>query len=151
MSDYQKYTDEEIYEMLLPKLLKNGAIRDNNGNVVVKLVDIRKAIATAYRSGYARCEKGRSFIIGEKKIEFQFEPKWVIVDREPKIGDMVMMKDNRLNQHEPDFYPVSGVVGKVSNKIGVCGNCEVQWPKGTTSGDDKWWVSSNHLGVAVWK
>lgn len=139
MSDYQKYTDEEIYEMLLPKLLKNGAIRNNNSNVVAKIVDIRKAIATAYRSGYARCEKGRSFIIGEKKEE------WVVVDKEIKVGDMVRFLSEVQHEKYPYYYPAAGTIGEVVDKDS--GVLLVQWPQGTTSRNDCWNASERCLEV----
>lgn len=144
MSDYQKYTDEEIYEMLLPKLMKNKAIRDNNGNVVAKIVDIRKAVATAYRSGYGRGEKGRSFIIGEKK-----EDEWVVVNKKIEAEDTVRMKSNQLHKHNPDFYPPKSIVGKVI-KVNKC-DCLVEWPKNSTSGDDRWFTIKDDLEVVVCK
>ena len=139
MSDYQKYTDEEIYEMLLPKLLKNGAIRDNNGNVVAKIVDIRKAIATAYRSGYARCEKGRSFIIGEKKEE------WVVVDKEIEVGDMVRFLNEEIHEKYPYYYPAVGTIGEVI--LAEENSVMAQWPQGATMGDGCWYVPSKWLEV----
>lgn len=140
MSDYQKYTDEEIYEMLLPKLMKNGAIRDNSGNVVAKIVDIRKAVTTAYRSGYGRGKKGRSFIIGEKK-----EDEWVVVDKEIEVGDMVRFLSEEQHEKYPQWYPAVGTIGKVISATE--GSMDVQWPQGATTMDDCWSAFAKWLEV----
>ena len=69
-NDTQHYTNLEIFRSLLPKL--KAAVPDVNWDVIEKdgykhfkyFID---AIAIAYRSGYGRGQKGRSFLIGEKK------------------------------------------------------------------------------------
>lgn len=75
-----KMTDDEIYNMLKPKMGKMGI--DSNGtmtaltmdyfktesiNHYMPIEDVKRLVATVYRSGYGRGQKGRSFIIGEKK------------------------------------------------------------------------------------
>ena len=70
-------TNEEIWKMLESKMRKNGLRKkmgalycDNiltNGYWVYTLDDVHNAIALAYRSGYERAMKGRTFKIGEKK------------------------------------------------------------------------------------
>lgn len=66
-------TNEEIWEMLLPKMRKNGLeiagyLQDYTGEVgCYDEDDVHNAIAIAYRSGYERAMKGRPFKIGEKK------------------------------------------------------------------------------------
>lgn len=74
-------TNEEIWEMLSPKMEKNGLTSniysctkvDDNGfpcfflEEAYKNKDVHNAIAIAYRSGYERAIKGRPFKIGEKK------------------------------------------------------------------------------------
>ena len=67
-------TNEEIWEMLKPKMAKNGLTYlhygyDGDGKkfFYYKDSDVINAIAVAYRSGYERCMKGRPFKIGEKK------------------------------------------------------------------------------------
>lgn len=87
MKNPNEYTDEEIYEMLLPKFeranLQTNTIRTldgkndmtlneywHNGNKTYQTSNqVKQAIALAYKSGYLRAQKGRSFIIGEKKEE----------------------------------------------------------------------------------
>ena len=71
-------TDEEIWEMFKPKMEKLGI--DPDGEIVLrkkstgefthelfKMFTVQKLVATAYRSGYGRGQKGRPFVIGEKK------------------------------------------------------------------------------------
>ena len=77
-------TNEEIWEMLKPKMEKNGltsiasishfsASDYPNGLARCEFIpvyaenDVHNAIAIAYRSGYERAMKGRPFKIGEKK------------------------------------------------------------------------------------
>lgn len=58
MSNYvNDMTNEEIWEMLQPKLLKNYIFPNN----------VSEAVGMAYRVGYLRAMKGRPFKIGEKK------------------------------------------------------------------------------------
>lgn len=73
-------TDEEIYDMLKPKMensVFNGCIKFNlpvimgfDGMEKVRCYrenEVIKAIALAYRSGYLRAKKGRPFKIGGEK------------------------------------------------------------------------------------
>lgn len=72
-------TDDEIYDMLKPKMEKMGI--DSNGtmtavtmndygtaiNHYMPIEDVKRIVATVYRSGYGRGQKGRPFVIGKKK------------------------------------------------------------------------------------
>lgn len=67
-------TNEEIWKMLHPKLVKNGLDwihygYDSEGNKFYYFDEkaLINAVATAYKSGYYRSQKGRPFKIGEKK------------------------------------------------------------------------------------
>ena len=74
-------TNKEIWEMLRPKMEKNGLTSniysctklDDNGfpcfflEEAYKNNDVHNAIALAYKVGYLRSQKGRPFKIGEKK------------------------------------------------------------------------------------
>ena len=75
-----KMTDDEIYNMLKPKMEKMGI--DFNGtmtavtmsdyrtesiNYYMPIEDVKRLVATVYRSGYGRGQKGRPFKIGEKR------------------------------------------------------------------------------------
>ena len=57
-------SDDEIYNMLKPKMKKSGAYIDRG---YYYELDSTKAIALAYRSGYLRAKKGRPFQIGGEK------------------------------------------------------------------------------------
>lgn len=72
-------TDDEIYDMLKPKMEKIGI--DSNGamtavtmndygtaiNHYMPIEDVKRLVATVYRSGYGRGQKGRPFVISKKK------------------------------------------------------------------------------------
>ena len=66
-------TNEEIWEMLEPKMEKNALTTKNLHAGLFGPIytynekDVHNAIALAYRSGYLRAMKGRPFRIGEKK------------------------------------------------------------------------------------
>ena len=66
-------TNEEIWEMLEPKMEKNALTTKNLHAGLFGPIytynekDVHNAIALAYRSGYLRAMKGRPFKIGEKK------------------------------------------------------------------------------------
>lgn len=62
--DETALSDDEIYNMLKPKMKKSGAYIDRG---CYYELDGTKAIALAYRSGYLRAKKGRSFKIGGEK------------------------------------------------------------------------------------
>ena len=69
-NDTQHYTNLEILHSLVPKLDAISPIDfvalEKDYKAYSPIID---AIATAYRSGYGRGQKGRSFLIGEKKAE----------------------------------------------------------------------------------
>lgn len=73
-NDTQHYTNLEIFHSLVPKM-KAAFPNIGNWDELDKKENyddyryIIDAIATAYRSGYGRGQKGRSFLIGEKKAE----------------------------------------------------------------------------------
>ena len=91
-------TNEEIWEMLKPKMEKNGLTYlhygyngDGKKFFYYKDSDVINAIAVAYRSGYERCMKGRPFKIGEKKNEEKKGGCWEPIDPNnlPKEGTKV--------------------------------------------------------------
>ena len=73
-NDTQHYTNLEIFRSLVPKLDAISPIDfvalEKDYKAYSPIID---AIATAYRSGYGRGQKGRSFLIGEKKKEIKAE------------------------------------------------------------------------------
>lgn len=78
VKDDKGMTNEEIWEMLKPKLLKNYIFPNN----------VSEAVGMAYRVGYLRAMKGRPFKIGEKKKK---DGHWEPVDPNnlPKEGTRV--------------------------------------------------------------
>ena len=143
---YEQYTDEEIVEMLIPKMNKcskrtkwDGLIQKPWGNA-----DLFKVLATIYRSAYIRGQLGRSFIIGEPK---QSE-HWVPATKDNvKVGSKIRMIDGEAHRDDPWCFPDVGVMGavtKLSNN-----NCEVQWPKGITTESGRWWCNYERLEVLL--
>ena len=145
-NDTQHYTNLEIFHSLLPKL--KAGIPDANWDIVSDR--FIGAIATAYRSGYGRGQKGRSFLIGEpKKTEPKCTERWVPVNgNNVKKGDSVRYINKIGHKNSPEYYPAKDVVGKV---IKVCSDltCHIQWPKGTTSRNDRWYASWDNLEVLL--
>ena len=115
-NDTQHYTNLEIFRSLLPKL--KAAVPDVNWDVIEKdgykhfkyFID---AIAIAYRSGYGRGQKGRSFLIGEKKKEIKAEK-----------GAKVCWFSN---DHDTYFPSVVGTIGTI-NWVDEDGDLWVDWP-----------------------
>ena len=130
-------TNEEIWEMLRPKMEKNklhsydvnipsimnidGVLTWTN-NPVYMAKDVHNAIAIAYRSGYERAMKGRSFKIGEKKKK---GGHWEPIDPNnlPKEGTKV--RYSRTICFEDEFYLIGwnvgdeGIVNYHGNYFGV--------------------------------
>ena len=108
-NDTQHYTNFEIFHSLLPKL--KAGIPDANWDIVSdRFID---AIATAYRSGYGRGQKGRSFLIGEKKKEIKAEK-----------GAKVCWFSN---DHDTYFPNAIGTIG-IINYVDDDGDLWVDWP-----------------------
>ena len=99
-NDTQHYTNFEIFHSLLPKL--KAGIPDANWDIVSdRFID---AIATAYRSGYGRGQKGRSFLIGEKKAEVK-----------GKKGDKVCWFSNDRDTYYPNTIGTIGTINCVDD------------------------------------
>lgn len=96
----KQMTNEAIWEMLKPKMEKNGLKKKMGGLYIGKnlvdgfwvysLDDVHNAIALAYKVGYMRSQKGRPFKTGEKKVKKQ-GGHWEPIDPEnlPKEGTRV--------------------------------------------------------------
>ena len=102
---YEQYTDKQIVEMLKPKLAKLGWEPEFDPRT-------EKLISTLYKSGYIRGQKGRSFLIGEKKevkAEKGAKVCWISDDRDA-------------------YYPdKKGTVGTI-NYVDCDGDLWVYWP-----------------------
>lgn len=62
----REYTDDEIWNMLKPKMEKMGYNINLDSVSCFSGKALEELIVTIYKSGYIRGQKGRSFIIGEK-------------------------------------------------------------------------------------
>lgn len=64
-----------------------------------------------------------------------------------KVGDRVRFKGmgDACHAKFPEYYPKDGTIGIVSNVIPDDDEVCVQWPKGSTSGDDMWWALEEYL------
>ena len=116
-NDTQHYTNLEILHSLVPKLDAISPIDfvalEKDYKAYSPIID---AIATAYRSGYGRGQKGRSFLIGEKKKEIK-----------GRKGDKVCW----FSDDHSTYYPNAiGTIGTISC---VDGNDDlwVYWPVGS--------------------
>ena len=79
VNDVEQMTNEEIWDFLKNKMMKNGLISKANlihvsaknnevKNIKIYLEgDVHNAIALAYKVGYLRSQKGYPFKIGKKK------------------------------------------------------------------------------------
>ena len=134
-NDTQHYTNLEILHSLVPKLDAISPIDfvalEKDYKAYSPIID---AIATAYRSGYGRGQKGRSFLIGKKKMEVKAEK-----------GAKVCWFSN---DHDTYYPNTIGTIGTIK-----CVDCDgdlwVDWPfgsceanKGTTT-DTCWCCNKN--------
>ena len=113
-NDTQHYTNLEILHSLVPKLDAVSPIDfvalEKDYKAYSPIID---AIATAYRSGYGRGQKGRSFLIGEKKKEIKAEK-----------GAKVCWFSDDHNEYYPDK---KGTVGTI-DCVDCDGDLWVYWP-----------------------
>ena len=127
-NDTQHYTNLEILHSLVPKLDAVSPIDfvalEKDYEAYSPIID---AIATAYRSGYGRGQKGRSFLIGEKKMEVK-----------GKKGDKVCWFSDDCDIYYPDK---KGTIGTI-NSMGDCDTLWVYWPVGS--------CEANKNGSRVW-
>ena len=120
-NDTQHYTNFEIFHSLVPKMKAVSPTIENWDELDKKenyddYWCIINAIAIAYRSGYGRGQKGRSFLIGEKKVEVK-----------GKKGDKVCW----FSDDRDIFYPdKKGTIGTI-NSMGDCNTLWVYWPVGS--------------------
>ena len=138
-NDTQHYSNYEIFHSLVPKMKAVSPTIENWDELDKKekynsyryIID---AIATAYRSGYGRGQKGRSFLIGEKKKEIKAE----------KGAKVCWFSDD----HDTYYPNTIGTIGTIK-----CVDCDgdlwVDWPfgsceanKGTTT-DTCWCCNKN--------
>ena len=127
-NDTQHYTNLEIFHSLIPKLDAISPIDfvalEKDYKAYSPIID---AIATAYRSGYGRGQKGRSFLIGEKKVEVK-----------GKKGDKVCWFSDDRDSYYPNAIGTIGTIERVDDD----GDLWVDWPFGS--------CEANMNGSRVW-
>ena len=116
-NDTQHYTNLEILHSLVPKLDAIPPIDfvalEKDYEAYAPIID---AIATAYRSGYGRGQKGRSFLIGEKKAEVK-----------GRKGDKVCWFSDDRDIYYPDKKGTIGTIDSVDSYDSLW----VYWPVGS--------------------
>ena len=116
-NDTQHYTNLEILHSLVPKLDAISPIDfvalEKDYEAYSPIID---AIAIAYRSGYGRGQKGRSFLIGEKKKEIKAEK-----------GAKVCWFSNDRDTYYPNTI---GTIGTI-DCVDCDGDLWVDWPFGS--------------------
>lgn len=110
-------TNEEIWQMLEPKLVKNGLNwihcgydADGNKFYYFDKTALMNAVATAYKNGYYRSQKGRPFKFGEKK-EKKHGGHWEPVAPEnlPKEGTKVRYARHIDDNNKLSFSNWTGI------------------------------------------
>ena len=130
--DTQHYTNFEIFHSLVPKMKAafphignwDELDKEENYDDYRYIID---AIAIAYRSGYGRGQKGRSFLIGEKKAEVK-----------GRKGDKVCWFSDDRDIYYPDK---KGTIGTIK-RVDCDGDLWVDWPFGS--------CEANKNGSRVW-
>lgn len=124
----QHYTNLEIFHSLIPKLTAISPVDfvalEKDYEAYSPVID---AIATAYRSGYGRGQKGRSFLIGEKKAEVK-----------ARKGDEVCWFSDDRDSYYPNAIGTIGTIERVDDD----GDLWVDWPFGS--------CEANMNGSRVW-
>lgn len=84
----------------------------------------------------------------EKVTDKKVTEHWVPATKDNvKVGSKVRMIDEDCHNNYPRWFPIVGTVGIVK-KLNFS-NCNVQWPYGTTSRDDKWDCKYKRLEVLL--
>ena len=129
----EHYTNLEIFHSLVPKLDAVSPVDfvalEKDYKVYAPIID---AIATAYRSGYGRGQKGRNFLIGEKKAEVKAVK-----------GAKVCWFSKDRDTYYPNAIGTIGTIDRVDND----GDLWVNWPFGSCeaneNGDCTWCCNKN--------
>lgn len=114
----EESADVDVYKMLFPKFVKNGFVTESNS--IESGFDVVRMVALAYKSGYARGEKGRPFKIEPKVAKTpwrEMKPKDVYnTNLEVMYANAV---DEDAHPEGPfddgnGYFPNPGTIGKVS-------------------------------------
>ena len=112
MSNYvNDMTNEEIWEMLRPKMEKNWLVPHwGNKELAYYQSDVINAIAIAYRSGYERAMKGRPFKFSEKKKK---GGHWEPIKENQTIPLKGRVRYSRHDKTADDFQIPIGATGEI--------------------------------------
>ena len=124
-------TDEEIWEMLKPKMEKlninpNGSMgyltlsfyEDVDTKYAMPIEDAKRLVATVYRSGYGRGQKGRPFKIGEKK---QQDPHWEWIKPNEIVPDGTKVRYMKRARGDDGNNPYFPNIGQECIKLNALG------------------------------
>lgn len=127
-NDTQHYTNLEILHSLVPKLDAISPIDfvalEKDYEAYSPIID---AIAIAYRSGYGRGQKGRSFLIGEKKAEVK-----------GRKGDKVCWFSKDRDTYYPNAIGTIGTIDCVDNDGDLWVNWSFESCVANENGDCTW-------------
>ena len=140
VANEEKITDEEIWEMLIPKMKKIGIDPNgdwttvfyvknsgmNHADASMNMDRVKKLVATVYRSGYGRGQKGRPFVIGEKK---QQGPHWEWIKPDEIVPDGTKVRYMKRAKDDNGNYLYFPKIGQECIKFNAPG-----WP------DSDFWV-----------
>ena len=65
-----------------------------------------------------------------------------------KVGDKVKFIDRKAHEEVPEYYPPVGTIGTVVRDECNQEDWKVQWPKGTTSGHDRWYCAEESIELS---
>ena len=97
-----------------------------------------------YSNGALSCPNRFLEKVTDEKVT---EPWFPATKDNVKVGSKVRMINKEVHKNYPQWFPAVGTVGIVRKLDYI--NCEVQWPYGTTSWQDKWWCNYEHLEVLL--
>lgn len=103
-----EYTDDEVWEMLKPKMRQ--FVRTES-DIYLHSPTVKNMVVAAYRSGYGRATKGRSFIIKSRADKMP--------EVERKVSDMLNGKMIVTFSKDNDSYWVSEFDHALHNKQGM--------------------------------
>lgn len=132
-----EYTDDEVWEMLKPKMRQ--LVPSHIENLDMYSPTVKNMVVAAYRSGYGRATKGRSFIIKSKMSEKQKVDEKQLIEEQIKA----VLHDKRL----VTFYDIDDKQSyNVSNfeKVAVAdNNIEIYH---STLYDSAGWIDKSSVG-----
>lgn len=124
----KKMTDKEIWDMLKPKMDKNGIKKETLFEFFYSYDMLIKAVSLAYRCGYGRGIKGRPFKYNNVKPKPKYDFRKFVInengdkiyycDDEVVIGDKIVFISHDGSKNS--IWPEYGKVGKVVDYAEPC-------------------------------